>query len=428
MRAAWLCALLLASLSRAGTVAITGATVWTNASDVPIENATLVLRAGRIVSLQRGGAPPPDAAVIAAAGGVVTPLLDAAATQIGLVELASASDTDDRAVSGGLLGAAFDVSLGVDPNDLTIQQARASGIGRALVFPGPAGSGIFAGQAARLNLAGGGADAIALVERPRVALFVSAGGSAARAAGGSRAAVCGLLRNALAEAQSLKDAPSAFKPRDQLQNHADLEALLPVLQRRAPLAVCAQREADIREAVAVARQYGLSLVIVGGAEAWRTAELLATRHVPVVLDPLEDLPTSYDLLGARRDNAALLARAGVLIGFSVSGQGIYLSYDVGPALREGAGIAVANGLPYAQALRAITANAGRIWGDPVAHGVLAPGEPADLVLWDGDPLEPASAPRMVFHGGEPVSLRTRQSLLRDRYRPASAAPATTGSR
>ena len=416
--------LLMASSVRGESIAITGADVWTNTANAPVRNATIVISGGRIVSIQSAQPPPPSAHVFEAAGRIVTPPLDAAATQIGLVEVAGASDTDDRAVHGGPLGAAFDVSLGVDANELTVQQARATGVVRALVFPDPAGNGIFAGQAARLNLAG----RTDIVERTRVALFVTAGGAAAHVAGGSRAAIWGQLRNALTEARSVGASPSSFRPRDQLLNHADIEALVPVLEKRVPLAVVAEREADIRQALAVGKDFGISVVIVGGAEAWRAAGSLASRRVPVILDPLDELPVSYDTLGARRDNAKILAEAGVTIGFMVSAQGIYLSYNVGPALREGAGIAVANGLPYAQALRAITQNAGRIWSDPVPAGTLAPGAAADLVVWDGDPLEPASAPVAIFLNGSEISLRTRQTLLRDRYRPASeerqSAPAS----
>src|SRR4029077_10433848 len=105
---------------------------------------------------------------------------------------ASGSATDDRAVHGGPLGVAFDVSLGVDANDLTVQQARAARVALALVFPGPAGNGIFAGRAARLNLA----ERADIVERARVALFVTAGGAAAPVAGGLPAASVGQTRHA----------------------------------------------------------------------------------------------------------------------------------------------------------------------------------------------------------------------------------------
>jgi imidazolonepropionase-like amidohydrolase len=419
MKRLCLALLSMSMCAHAETVAIVGADAWTNASDAPIKNATIVIAGGRIVSIEPGASPPAAARIVYAAGDIVTPPLDAAATQIGLVEVASASDTDDRAISSGALGAAFDVSLGVDANDLTVQQARAAGVARAMVFPGPAANGIFAGQGARLYLAGRSD----IVTRARVALFVTAGGAGAHAAGGSRAAIWGLLRNALEEARQLHSAPNPLRPRDQLQSHVDLEALMSVLERHVPLAIVANREADIRQAVAVGHDYGVSIVIVGGAEAWRAADILAAHQVPVIVDPLDELPMNFDTIGARRDNAALLARAGVVLSFSVSGQGIYLSYDVGPALREGAGIAVANGLPYAQAVRAITQTAGRIWDEPATakEGMLVPGAPADLVIWDGDPLEPASAPAMIMLGGQEISLQTRQTQLRDRYRPAPGA-------
>jgi imidazolonepropionase-like amidohydrolase len=426
MKRLWISLLFVAMSARAETLAIIGAEVWTNVSDAPIKDATIVIAGGRIVSITSGAAPPANARILQAAGEVVTPPLDAAATQIGLVEVASASDTDDRAISSGPLGAAFDVSMGVDDNDLTVQQARAGGVVRAMVFPSPASNGIFAGQSARLDLS----RHAGIVARARAAIFVTAGGAAAKAAGGSRAAMWGLLRMSLDEARGLRGPTSPFKPRDQLQNHVDLEALMPVLERRMPLAVVANREADIRQAISIGHDHGISIVIVGGAEAWRVRDLLAASHVPVILDPLDELPVSFDALGARRDNAALLARAGVLISFTVSGQTIYLSYNVGPALREGAGIAVANGLPYAQAIRAITQSAGRIWGDPAAAGepgiagTLVPGAAADLVIWDADPLEPSSAPAVVMFGGHEISLQTRQTLLRDRYRPPTAAPMT----
>jgi imidazolonepropionase-like amidohydrolase len=187
-----------------------------------------------------------------------------------------------------------------------------------------------------------------------------------------------------------------------------------------PLAIEADRESDIRAAIRLAADEHVRVVIVGGAEAWRAADALAAAHVPVVLDPEADMPQTFDALGARLDNAAILAKAGVAIGFFVSGNGIYLSYDAGLDLREGAGLAVANGLPYEEGLRAITAGAARIWGLGENAGTLAPGADADLVIWDGDPLEPASAPIAVFVEGRQVSLVTRQTQLRDRYSPVHA--------
>lgn len=411
-------AALISAPANAQTLAIVNARVWTGDSAAPIENANIIMRNGKIIAIGPSHAVPDDAQIIDAAGRNVTPALNAAATQIGLVELGSASDSDDRSVSSGPLGAAFDVALAVDANALTVQEARAQGVAGAMVYP-DAGQGIFAGRGAVLHLSPGPD----IVELPRAALFAVSGSGASNAAGGSRGAVWALLRNALDEARSFRVAPPSNAPRDDALNALDIAAIGPVLSRQIPLVISAQREADIRQAAALAEDYNIRIVILGGAEAWRVRDLLSRQKIPVILDPLDDLPMSYDMVGARRDNATLLHKAGVTIAFSVSGQGIYLSYNVGPALREGAGLAVANGLPYHAALRAITTGPAALWGpSSEATGVsgsgLKAGAKADLVIWDGDPLEVSSAPVHVIISGQDISLQTRQKQLRDRYHPS----------
>jgi imidazolonepropionase-like amidohydrolase len=248
-------------------------------------------------------------------------------------------------------------------------------------------------------------------------MFVVVGNAGLAQAGGSRAAQWVLLRNALDEARHFAAAHPPG-PRDQLLDHPDAEALAPVVAGTMPLVISAERESDIRQAIALATAMHIRVVVLGGAEAWLAADALAAAHIPVILDPEANMPQTFDSLGARLDNAALLARAGVTIAFSVSGNGIYRSYDTGISEREGAGLAVANGLLWADALRAITLAPAEIWGVANA-GKLAPGADADLVIWDGDPLEPASAPVLVMIGGEKIALTTRQTELRDRYAPAS---------
>lgn len=412
-----LLALLALGMSTGGDpIAIVHAKAYTIAAPAPIEDATIVMAGGHIRSVEPHGAPPADARVIDAHGHIVTPGLMSGATQLGLAEVLGASDTDDRAVSSGPLGPAFDVEYALNPNSTLIPVARADGLTRAMVFPGGAATAPFSGQGALIRLAPGSA----MLERPHAAMFAAIGDATLTKAGGSRAAQWGLLRNAFAEARHFA-AIAHPGPRDQLLDRPDIEALQPVIAGTMPLVIEADRESDIRQAIQLAADAHLRVVILGGAEAWRAAAALAAAHIPVVLDPEADLPQTFDAIGARLDNAAILAHAGVQIAFFVSGNGIYLSYDAGIALREGAGIAVANGLPYAQALLAITAGAARIWGLPSGTATLAPGADADLVIWDGDPLEPASTPLAVFVGGQQASLVTRQTELRDRYAPARAA-------
>jgi imidazolonepropionase-like amidohydrolase len=384
--------------------------------DRALDDATIVVRDGRIVSVSSGASPPAGVAVVDAGGRTVTPSLMNSGTQIGVVEVASDADTADQGLDSGPLGAAFDLRYAIDANSLTVQKARVDGVSRALVFPSGSGSAPFSGLAALLHLTTGPD----VLERSRSALVAVIGGAAASRAGGSRGAEWQLLRNALDEA-ALARKKNGLVAQDRLLNRLDLSAVQGALDTRTPLLLAVDRESDIREALRLAHDYDVSVVLLGAAEAWRAASELAAARIPVVLDPYADLPMSYDEIGARRDNAARLAAAGVRIAFTVPGAGIYLSYQAGPALREGAGIAVANGLPRAEALRALTVNPARIWGVDDRYGTLEPGRDGDIVIWDGDPLEPTSAPVQVFSGGHSVPLRTRQTELRDRYRPVVGA-------
>lgn len=252
-------------------------------------------------------------------------------------------------------------------------------------------------------------------------MYASVGGFGVKLGGGSRSAQWQWLRNAFDEAKAYVPPKSgAGAPRDQLQNALNVAALRAMIEKRVPLAMRVSRESDIRQALQLADDYGLSLIVIGGAEAWRCAELLAARKAAVVLDPEADLPWTFDELGARADNAVILAHAGVTIAFSVSGNTIYLSHNAGVAVREGAGLAVANGLAYADAMKALTVNPARIFGIADHYGSMARGFDADLVLWNGDPFEPSSAPDVVFVRGVQASPTTRQTLLRDRYAPKHA--------
>ena len=408
----------LTAPAQAETIAIVHARAHSIAVPTPIDNATIVMTDGKIMSVIAGGAVPAGARVVDAANRPVTPGLMSAATQLGLIEVASADGTMDQSVATGALGAAFDVQYALNANSVLVPQARADGLVRAMSFPGGAATAPFAGQGALIRLIPGPS----ILDRPRAAMFVTIGGGSSAKAGGSRAAQWSLLRNALDEAKVYAAAPRPNAPRDQLLNRLDIQALAPVLARTMPLAITTNRESDIRQAIRLASDYRIRVVIVGGAEAWRVAPELAAAGIAVVIDPEANLPTSFDELGARLDNAALLRKAGVTIAFSVAGGGLHLSYNVGLALREGAGIAVANGLPYADALKAITLNPARIWGMD-DFGTLTAGADADVVIWDGDPLEPSSAPAMLFVQGKAVSLTTRQTELRDRYAPAHAEDA-----
>jgi imidazolonepropionase-like amidohydrolase len=173
------------------------------------------------------------------------------------------------------------------------------------------------------------------------------------------------------------------------------------------------RAADILQVLALARRHGMRPVIAGGAEAWVVAAELAAAKAPVVLDPLLNLPASFDALGARLDNAARLQRAGVVVVFSLTGLAPHFAHKV----RQLAGNAVAHGMPWDAALAGLTANPAAVFGLGASRGRIETGLVADLVLWNGDPLEVSSAADQVWVGGKPMSMRSRQTELLDRYLP-----------
>ena len=150
-------------------------------------------------------------------------------------------------------------------------------------------------------------------------------------------------------------------------------------------------------------------VIAGGTEAWVVAKELAQAGVPVILNPLDNLPADFDRLGARFDNAKLLHEAGVRIAFSQT-DSFHLRKN-----RQLAGNAVAHGLSWDAALAAITSSPAEIFGIGTQRGRIEKGLVADLVLWSGDPLDATTVTEQAWIAGQPIAMRSRQTELRDRY-------------
>jgi imidazolonepropionase-like amidohydrolase len=390
----------------AETLAITHVKAWTLTSAESVEDATIVITDGKITSVLASGPIPPAARILDAKGRQATPGLIHAATHLGLLEVSNATETVDTGIKSGSLGAAFDVEYGINANSTLIQVARADGVSRAITYPVHSGGAPFAGSGVLLRLK----QSSDLVERAPIGVFAVIGGRTSADAGGSRAAQWQLLRVALDSAKAGLAAPAGPTTRT-----PDFLALQPVLAGRIPLAISVDRESDIRQAIRLGSDYSLHVIIIGGAEAWRAADALAAAKIPVVLDPEANLPTAFDELGARLDNAALLQRAGVKVAVVVVANGIHQSYNAGLSMRIGAGLAVANGLPYIDGLRAITTVPAQIWGLGDRCGTLANGSDGDLVIWDGDPLEPGTLAVTVLVAGKEMSLVTHQTRLRDRY-------------
>lgn len=417
-------ALLAAAPAHAETVAIVGGTVHTLSSAGTLQDATVIIKDGQISAVRRGRNVPDGARVVDAAGKVVTPGIFAAHTRLGLVEVSAVEGTVDGGQRGAAFSAAFSVADAYNPNSSLIDVNRLAGVTRAAIVPypawadeaGPAGS-VLSGIAAVVHL-GDGDDYLVLRKAAVVAHIGEAGGYLA---GGSRAAALQKLTTAFEDAidyATYRDAFDAGARREYSVSRADLEALQSLLSGETPLYLSVDRASDLRVAIDMADRFGLDLVVVGGAEAWQVADRLAASNTPVILSPFENLPNSFDSLSASLQNARLLHEAGVRIVFS-NGD----THNARNATQL-AGNAVAHGLPWVEGLRAITATPAAILGLGDKHGTLAPGMVADVVVWDGDPLEVTSYPTAVFIDGQQISDVSRQTLLRDRYRePGSGSPA-----
>src|SRR5256884_860688 len=190
---------------------------------------------------------------------------------------------------------------------------------------------------------------------------------------------------------------------------AGLEALLPVLRGQLPLIAVANRRSDIETALRIAREYNLHLILGGAAEGWMIPNEIAAAGVPVLVEPLDNIP-SYDALGIRYENAALLAKGGAKVALMET------ATENTRDLRQQAGNAVANGMAWEQALRAVTLTPAEILGVADRYGSLEAGKVANLVVWSGDPFEFTTGVEHVLIRGKEIPLKSRQTELLERYR------------
>jgi imidazolonepropionase-like amidohydrolase len=185
-----------------------------------------------------------------------------------------------------------------------------------------------------------------------------------------------------------------------------------VLAGKVPLLVAVDRAADIQSVLDLAHEYKLHLIVQGGAEAWRLAAALAAAKVPVLVSAQDNIPGSFDTLGARQENAALLRKAGVAV---VVTAGAVENFNI-RNVKQHAGNAVAYGLPWEEALRAVTLAPAEAFGVADAIGSLAVGKAANVVVWSGDPFEFTTRAEHVFVRGLETIAPTRQDQLSDRYK------------
>ena len=336
----------------AQTIAITGGTVYP-VSGPKIENATVLIRDGRIAAVGTNVAVPAGATRIDAAGKWVTPGLIDGAGQMGLREISSIQETNEATLRGNEVAAAFNVLEGINPASTLIAVNRIEGVTTTLAVPN---GDLIWGQAALIDLDGNTIEAMRV--RSPAAMVADLSEGAKSAGGGSRAGVAQRLRRVFNDAlEYARRGPSYQRAQNEelAASSADLQALLPVLRGQLPLIAIANRRSDIETALRISREYKLRLILGGAAEGWMIPDQIAAAGVPVLVEPMQNIPT-FDALGIRYENAALLAKAGVKVAL------LETATENTRNLRQQAGNAVATGMTWDQALRAVTLTPAEIFG------------------------------------------------------------------
>lgn len=395
-------------------------------SGPPIEKGIVVLENGRIKEVRGPGLVviPDGADVVDATGKIVMPGLVDAYTNVGLVEIGMVDATRDLDEAVAPMTPHVHTADGLNVASSLYAVTRMNGTTSVLVAP--AEGNLVPGRSCVIALRG---DRVRwMVLQPHVALHVTLGSPPPRRYGernqapSTRMGSVAMLRAAVIKAweyvASLERYEQKSKePRDADDKEAEppardleLEAWVPVLEKKVPLLVRAQRVSDIEAAIRLADEFDVRVVLVRATEAWKMADRLAERKIPVLLGPVTQQPSSVETLGARYDAGAILHRAGVELAI------ISANAHNARNLPYEAGIAVAHGLPLEAALEAITLAPARILGLDGEIGSLRPGRSADVIVLDGDVIQPRTKVLRMWIRGAEVPLSSRQTELAERHR------------
>lgn len=387
-------------------VLITNANIYDGKSDDPFIS-NIYIKNGKIKNISNNLFDVEN--VIDASGMIVTPGFIATDTEIGIVEIGALSVTRDDRPSMYNIG--FSVFDAFNPNSTLIPWNRANGITSAITLPkyssSPIGGlGSFFDLDSNLNISG--IKDMVMVGR--------VGGSSS----GSRAETFALIEDLLdlafsIDSRVIKSNAEIIKFMSEmpLVSHLDLQirdiqALYKLANTDLPLIIEANRASDILKLIDLKNKYNLNLVIMGAQEATLVIEQLKDSDIPLIVNPINNIPNSFDELASNINASARLEDAGITLMFNAPRDHNY------HLIRQGAGVAVANGMSYSGAIKALSSNVSKTF-KLGSKGLIEEGASADLMIWDADPLEPSSMPIKVFINGVDTDLTTRSSRLRDRY-------------
>ena len=347
--------------------------------------------------------------VVDATNKIITPGVIAPDTQIGILEIGAISETRDG--DSEMYSMGFSVYDAINPNSTLIPWNRSNGVTSAITLPDFNWDPL-SGMASFLLLDGS--------LRVNGIADVALTGEIGAVSSGSRAESLILLRDLLEFASVLdeKDMASPKKISEAIEDFEiaelmdlqprDVIALYNLLNNNLPLIIKTNRASDILKLIDIKNLYELNLILMSAQEAELVKGDIAKNNIPVIVNPFDNIPDSFDELASNIRIAASLEEAGIKVMFSESRTHNY------HLIRQGAGNAVANGMSYTGAIMALTSNVAKSFNIP-DRGLLQNGMKADIVIWEDDPLEPSTFPVKVFINGNDMDLTTRSSRLTERY-------------
>jgi imidazolonepropionase-like amidohydrolase len=407
-----------------GVYAIRNARIVT-VSGPEIESGTIVIRNGNIEAVGASAAVPAGAQEIDARGLTVYPGMIDAGTSLGLVEIPSGAPGSVDLAEVGDLNPNAQAIFAINPHSAHIPVTRLNGVTSAVTLPL---GGLISGQAALINLSGTTPREMAFV--PNAALVINfprvsvPGGeffSDQQPGANLTEALATVTRQVEQMRKLLRDAEAYGRAQDAYASDSRLPrpdqnvvlaSLVPYVRGARPVILRADRETEIRAAVRFAEEMHMRPVILGGNDAWKAAGFLKEHNVPVILTGLYNLPAlEDDFYDTLYENAAKLQGAGVRFCISTGNSGANardLPYQ--------AGLAAAFGLPRAEALKAVTLYPAQIMNVADRMGSIEQGKLANLVITDGDLLEPRTHVRYLFINGRQLPLTSRHTELYEQFK------------
>lgn len=419
-----------ASAAHAQTLAITGGKILTVTHGV-ITKGTVLVENGKIAAVGERVAVPAGAKVIDATGKVVMPGMIDAGDELGLVESNGIPITDDATEYSDPVHPELRALDALNPQSENIRVTRAQGITTAVSEPAP--GNLIAGQPAVIRLDGATVDD--MVVKTPAALLINLGEMSKQIyfvkgrAPGTRMGQMAMVRQEFLKAQHYQAEQEAFgkgekppaggdsqeksgetKPKAPPAKDLKMEVMLAALHGELPVVVRADRLSDIEMAMRLADEFHLRLILEDAASAWRVADRLAARKIPVVVGPILEAPERMESVDVRLDNAARLYRAGVPIAIRTAGDNEVreLPFQVE--------YAISYGLPDEAALEAVTINPARFFGFDQVLGSVEVGKNATLIVLDGEPFRVKTHVVEELIDGKVVDLANHQTQLYDFYR------------